>query len=252
MNRSIVNIKNFINEIMTKMDKNENHIRLVEDQLHHLLNLMNDKDTITDNNTNENIDNIDNIDDINTQTDTDGIMSYMTDTIPNKIMSHNDIMELKGLINNLNKEQQIEVFKIIYASGKYTENSNGIFINLTNMSNDILWKIQDLVGYYSNKNKYLIEEQEQRDIIMENVNIDKNKNIKITTKNTISNIIEDELNINTHLSDIENKILNEEFNIYNELLLSNKKPTYEGIEARIVKKCKELNKPMESNSNLEE
>ena len=26
----------------------------------------------------------------------------------------------------------------------------------------------------------------------------------------------------------------------------------EGIEARIVKKCKELNKPMESSSNLEE
>ena len=247
MNRSIINIKNFINEIMTKMDKNENHIHLVEEQLHHLLNLMNEKETITIPNTNENID------DRKSHTDTDDISSHMEDTnTPNKIMSHNNIMELKGLINNLNKEQQIEVFKIIYASGKYTENSNGIFINLTNMNNDILWKIQDLVGYFSNKNKYLIEEQEQRNIIMENVNIEKNKNIKVTTKDTISNIIEDELNINTHLSDIENKILNEEFNIYNELLLSNKKPSYEGIEARIVKKCKELNKPMESSSNLEE
>ena len=156
------------------------------------------------------------------------------------------------MINNLNKDQQIEVFKIIYASGKYTENSNGIFINLTNMSHDILWKIKDLVDYYSNKNKYLIEEQEQRNIIMENVITEKNKNIKTTTKNTTINIPENELNINNRLSDIENKILNEEFNIYNELLLSNKKPSYEGIEARIVKKCKELNKTIETNSYLEE
>ena len=87
---------------------------------------------------------------------------------------------------------------------------------------------------------------------MENVITEKNKNIKTTTKNTTINIPENELNINNRLSDIENKILNEEFNIYNELLLSNKKPSYEGIEARIVKKCKELNKTIETNSYLEE
>ena len=233
-----------INEIMTKIDKNENYISLVENQLEHLLNTINDNQHSINNQHN-----------IETQpiTDPQELISYMKENnIPNKTMTHNQILELKSLINNLNKDQQIEVFKIIYASGKYTENSNGIFINLTNMNNDILWKIQDLVGYFSNKNKYLIEEQEQRNIIMENVITEKNKNIKTTTKNTYTNVIENELNINNRLSDIENKILNEEFNIYNELLLSNKKPTYEGIEARIVKKCKDLNKTIETNSYLEE
>ena len=41
MNRSIINIKNIINEIMTKIDKNENYISLVENQLEHLLNIIN-------------------------------------------------------------------------------------------------------------------------------------------------------------------------------------------------------------------
>ena len=194
-----------------------------------------------------------NMEDVKPVINPQDMVSYSMETgISNKIMAHNQILELKGLINNLNKDQQIEVFKIIYASGKYTENSNGIFINLTNMSNDILWKIHDLVDYYSNKNKYLIEEQEHRNIIMENVNIENTKHIKTTTKDNFSNIVDNELNINTHLSDIENKILNEEFNIYNELLLSNKKPLYEGIEARIVKKCKDLNKSTDSSSYLEE
>ena len=250
MNRSIINIKNIINEIMTKIDKNENYISLVENQLEHLLNIINSNhNTINNHNTIKN----ENSEEKQTITDPKELISYMTENnIPNKPMTHNQILELKSLINNLNKDQQIEVFKIIYVSGKYTENSNGIFINLTNTSQDILWKIKELVGYYSNKNKYLIEEQEQRNIIMENVITDKNKNIKTTTKNTTINIPENELNINNRLSDIENKILNEEFNIYNELLLSNKKPSYEGIEARIVKRCKELNKTIETNSYLEE
>lgn len=241
MNKSIINIKNIINEIMTKMDKNENHIELVEEKLNNLLNIINEKDITNDNIVNKKT--------INHSQD---FISYNKDVnIPSKKMEHSQILELKTLINNLNKTQQIEVFKLIYASGKYTENSNGIFINLTNISNEILLKIHELVSYFTNKNKYLIEEQEHRNMILENVNIEKNKTNRITKKNKC-NILENELNINNHLSDIENKILNEEFNIYNELLLSNKKPSYEGIEARIVKKCKELNTHIESNTCLEE
>lgn len=243
MNKSINNIKNTINQLMSKIDKKSIYIELIDKHLTNLLHKINDieKENEPDQN-NSNIPIIDpNI-----------MVSHNADTSKKEIMPHNKIMELKSLIDVLNKTQQVEIFKLIYVSGKYTENSNGIFVNLTNINNEILWKIHDLVIYYSNKNKHLIEEQEQRNIIFDNMQTEHNKNINITTKEVSNDLIETELNINTDLSDIENKILNEEFNIYNELLLSNKKPTYEGIEARIVKKCKDLNKTIETNSYLEE
>ena len=216
---SILNIKSLFNKILLKIEEDDKYQSIVEEYLENLyLNMF-------DNNEKKSI---------------------------NEEMTHEKILELKGLIDILNKTQQVEVFKIIYASGKYTENSNGIFINLNNLSSDVLWKLNDLVKYYSNKNKYLVEEQEHREMILENVNVEKNdNNIRIkTVLDTSLDISEKELTLDNDLSEIENEILNEEFNIYNDLLLSNKKPLYDGIEARIVKKCKELNKTVESVSGL--
>lgn len=247
MNKSINNIKNTINQLMSKIDKKSIYIELIDKHLTNLLHKINDIE-----NENE-IENEMNKNNFSIPFAEPNIMvSHNADTSKKEIMQHNKIMELKSLIDVLNKTQQVEIFKLIYVSGKYTENSNGIFVNLTNINNEILWKIHDLVIYYSNKNKHLIEEQEQRNMIFDNMQTEQKKNINIITKDVSNDIIETEFNINTDLSDIENRILNEEFNIYNELLLSNKKPYYEGIEARIAKKCKDLNRNLESNNYIEE
>ena len=56
--------------------------------------------------------------------------------------TRNDIFELTKVLKSLDKTQQIEVFKIIHTQCKYSENSNGIFINMATLSNEILTKLR--------------------------------------------------------------------------------------------------------------
>ncbi len=165
-------------------------------------------------------------------------------------LTTNQIIELKKTINNLEKTQQIEIFKSIQSQCNYTENSNGIFINMLNMSNDILWKLSDLSDYFIYKNKKLDEEQIIRDNILSEVNCDNTENYdnNITKNiNTDSEIIQ-KMNLEQiNLSDVElgpdeTELLKSQFDKFNEISLTNKKPRFSGIDARIIKKCKELNK----------
>lgn len=182
------------------------------------------------------------------------ILEKKINLIKHEIMTPKQIKELKSNIDSLNKTQQIEVFKIISNSSKYSENSNGVFVNLSSMNNETLWKINDLVNYCIKNNKNFDEEQKERSVLLENVSIDTEpsdfENTKIISSSINSNIINDielnnfdyktELNLNVD----EAKILQDEFNIYTELQLSTNKPKYSGIEARILKKCKDMDKEL--------
>ena len=171
-------------------------------------------------------------------------------------LTTNQIIELKKTIGNLEKTQQIEIFKSIQTQCNYTENSNGIFINMLNMSNEILWKLSDLSEYFIYKNKKLDEEQIIRDNILSEVNFDNTENYdnNITKNtNTDSEIMQkinlEKINFNdVELGPDETKLLKSQFDNFNELSLTNKKPRFSGIDARIIKKCKELSK-METSSS---
>lgn len=171
-------------------------------------------------------------------------------------LTNNQIIELKKTIGNLDKAQQIEIFKSIQSHCNYTENSNGIFINMLNMSNEILWKLSDLSDYFIYKNKKLDEEQEIRDNMLNEVNIDNvekyDSNITKVT-NTDSELLQkinlEKINLNdVDLDPDETKLLKTQFDNFNEISLTNKKPRFSGIDARIIKKCKELSK-METSSS---
>jgi len=70
-----------------------------------------------------------------------------------KSYSHNDKKLLVKRITDIkNKRCYIKIFKIIHTDNyKYTKNDNGIFFNLTNLSDEILTKIELVIKYYENK-----------------------------------------------------------------------------------------------------
>ncbi len=75
--------------------------------------------------------------------------------------SSKELNVLKGKIAELDKTQQIEILKIIKNNNdRLTENKNGVFINLTNVSNKCLEDIDNFVRY-SAENKTRLDNLEK-------------------------------------------------------------------------------------------
>lgn len=61
-------------------------------------------------------------------------------------------------IESMTKEHHIEIFKILKLYNiKYTENNNGIFINMTNINDECLNKINNYVNFINENKKNIIE-----------------------------------------------------------------------------------------------
>ena len=71
--------------------------------------------------------------------------------------SHKELQVLKRDIANLDKTQQLEILKIIKQyNGRLTENKNGVFINLSNVSNECIDTVDKFVQYsMENKERLL-------------------------------------------------------------------------------------------------
>lgn len=70
-----------------------------------------------------------------------------------KKFNHNDKKNLIKRISDVkNKKCYIKIFKIIHNNNNsYTKNDNGIFFNITNLSDDILNQIEHVIKYYEVK-----------------------------------------------------------------------------------------------------
>jgi hypothetical protein len=67
-----------------------------------------------------------------------------------------DLMVIRDRLERLNKEQQMDIFYILYNNGiQYSENKNGIFVNLSTVDVCI---IQDIL-------KYLFLKQQQETVL---------------------------------------------------------------------------------------
>ncbi len=117
-----------------------------------------------------------------------------------KIYNHNDKKILVKRITDIkNKKCYIKIFKIIHNDNfKYTKNYNGIFFNLTNLSDIILHNIETVIIYYENKklqnelllknnNSYLSNDNIDDSIDSEYIN---NSPQNIINKNNCNNIIQ--------------------------------------------------------------
>jgi hypothetical protein len=70
-------------------------------------------------------------------------------------------MDIKKIIDDvecMTKEHHIEIFKIINDFDvKYTENNNGIFINMNNINEECLNKINNYVNFINENKKNILE-----------------------------------------------------------------------------------------------
>ena len=98
------------------------------------------------------------------------------DDILNNLSNHNikfSLIDIKKKINTLTLDELKEIFKIILSNNeKYSNNKNGIFINLNTLKKSTIQAISDFL-YFSDNNKTLdeIEEYERakyKDIIINN------------------------------------------------------------------------------------
>lgn len=137
----------------------------------------------------------------------------------NQLFTNEDIKDLKKSINNLQENEYIEIFKIIKKdTDKYTENRNGIFINMSKLEHSTLLKLQNFVKF-CNENRIIL-----------NNDIDKMEKIKKLVNNS-SNNINNYSNINTHLLNNDNT----ENNVNNYEYLDNKDIKFNDIEELLFK-----------------
>lgn len=69
-----------------------------------------------------------------------------------------ELITLKNKLEQLNKKQQAEILKIIISLDiAFSENNNGIFFNLSNLSNEQLGKINSYISYVSDQEETLME-----------------------------------------------------------------------------------------------
>ena len=74
-----------------------------------------------------------------------------------------DLKELKDRIEALNQHHQIQILKIMNECNvNLTENKNGSFINLTNVDETVICKINDYLSYVDEQETQLNEVENQK------------------------------------------------------------------------------------------
>lgn len=79
---------------------------------------------------------------------------------------------INSKIEKLNKKQHIEILRIITKDDKIniSENKNGIFINMNEISDEIINKIVEYLNYIETKEKELINIENQKNKLAETMN----------------------------------------------------------------------------------
>jgi len=83
----------------------------------------------------------------------------------NIILMHRTL--IKDYIEKMDKNNQLEILRIIAQDESIclNENSNGTFINLTNVDDDTIAKITDFIKYINNQQIQLNKIEYQREIL---------------------------------------------------------------------------------------
>jgi hypothetical protein len=168
----------------------------------------------------------------------------------------NFILKKKKLIEitkNLSKLEYLEIFNIICENNcQYSENKNGIFINLSNISETTIDKIFNFLNFISLKKEDLIKHEEiinnaKKNILGTNKNIENNLyNKKEEYLEYFENDDDDVINLNnTYLSFSSD----EDEDLENKITLKKKKIRYTGKKAKIIKSIKNIKENNDSNKN---
>lgn len=158
--------------------------------------------------------------------------------------NENLIMKKKKLIeisSNLTKIEYLEIFNIFVEDKcQYSENINGVFINLNNISEITIDKIFSFINFIKDKKEDLLIHEEKinnaKDIIKENneKNIEFLNNEKNNNYDELSSDDEEDKKIN-----YLNLSSDEDDNIENKISLKKKRIKHTGKKAKIINSYKD-------------
>ena len=98
-----------------------------------------------------------------------------------------DLLNIKDTIEKSSKEHQIEILKILIENKvMVNENNNGIFINLSNVNNNIILKLQNYLNYIAEQEKTLDTFEHTKEEYKDNNDLSKDNNDLSKDNKTIS------------------------------------------------------------------
>lgn len=153
--------------------------------------------------------------------------------------------KLIEICKNLSKLEYLEIFNIIKEDKcQYSENKNGYFINLLNVTENTIDKISNFINYIKNKKEELILYDE---IITETKkNINENNDVILNEFNktvVIDNIYKDEYEEEV-VDNYDNYLdfsSDEDNDLENKINLKKKKVKYSGKKAKMIKSIRDSN-----------
>jgi len=103
-------------------------------------------------------------------------------------MTTMNLTTLKEKIETLSQFHQIEILKIIKNDETCTlnENTNGVFINLTNVSNEVVSKLTNYLDYVKEQESQLNEVEQQKSSLSNTFFKDIKDNHTNTSNNTLN------------------------------------------------------------------
>jgi wyosine [tRNA(Phe)-imidazoG37] synthetase (radical SAM superfamily) len=76
------------------------------------------------------------------------------------------LQNIKDIIEQFNKQQQIEVLRILFKnSATMSENNNGSFINLTEVSSSTLVELEEYMAFVNTQQNQLLFMEQEKDSI---------------------------------------------------------------------------------------
>ena len=100
-----------------------------------------------------------------------------------------DLIKLKEKMENLNESQQLDIVRILMDNQiKFSENSNGIFLNLTNLKSDEINEITKYIQYISDQEANLITIENMKKEYKKNFFMNNNNDDEDSSKSTAQSI----------------------------------------------------------------
>lgn len=155
------------------------------------------------------------------------------------------IKKKKSLIDiskNLTKIEYLEIFNIIQSNNcQYTKNSNGIFINLHNVSEDVIDKIFNFLNFIKHKKEDLLIQEEyivnfKKNIIEPTLEKTQESNFNNNKVYELSESDDDNNNSNYLVFSSD-----DDENVENKISLKKKRVKYSGKKLKIIKSIKDNN-----------
>lgn len=81
--------------------------------------------------------------------------------------TYSDLISIQRIIEAMNKDNQIEILKILYDDGSIilNENKNGVRVNLSNLSENIMTALETHIEYVKKRDSQLTVDETERDNI---------------------------------------------------------------------------------------